>query len=273
MKRVVFPAAICVLVLASPAAQATVTNTAPSHGAVLVAGEPVTFAWSTNNLNSPVFGGRVNVVVMQGDRTVLDHWVFCPSGATNTCPTETTVAPLPVGAYEWYVRWWIFVDGPPDEIWDTSSTTSFSVAEPSSSPPPPSPPPPPPPPPDEPPTVVVPTPPSLNLEGPRSARLHVVGRHAVAWATITVERAATVTLSVGQPRTGARLRLAPGSQIGATVSGRTRFVLRRNQAKDERLAVRIRIPLADVAAGRSYLARITAANDAGTDQVVLLLRR
>ena len=111
------------------------------------------------------------------------------------------------------------------------------------------------------------------LVGSRSLRLSTVGPFAEAWTTIIVDRAATVSLSIALPKTGARLRLSPGSQIGSTVSGRARLVLRRSETGYARLAVRIRLGLAQLVRGRSCVAYITATNAFGTKRVAVTLRR
>ena len=64
MRRFAVAAGAFVLgVAAAPAAHATVTNTSPGAGATVSNAVPITLAWSTDNLTSPVFGGRVNIVI------------------------------------------------------------------------------------------------------------------------------------------------------------------------------------------------------------------
>ena len=152
-----------------------------------------------------------------------------------------------------------------------STPTGFTVA----AAPQPGPPPPPsePPPPSPPVLVPEPAPPGLKLDGTKTIRLTVVGRFAEARTTVTVDRAATVALTVAHRRTGARLPLSAGSRIGSTISGRPHSVLRRAEAGSARLAVRIRLPLAALRGGRTYLARISATNEVGTQVVSLTLRR
>ena len=271
MKRILAAAGTFILLVAAPVAQAGVTNVSPAAGATVSSGDPITLSWSTNNLNSPVFGGRVNVVVTWNGVTFWERLLLCPSGGTNTCPTETVVdaGELPPGTYEWYVRWWIFVNGPPNEIWDTSTPSAFTVVD-SAPPAPPAPEPPPLPPL---PTAPEPTAPGLKLDGSKSIRLRVVGPFAEAWTTVTVDRAATVALTVAHPRSGARLRLSAGSRIGPTISGRPHSVLKRSESGSARLVVRIRLPLAALRRGGTYVARISATNEAGTSRVSLTLRR
>ena len=277
VKRLAVAAGALVFVAVAPVAQATVANVSPPADAIVPSGAPITFSWSTNNLNSPVFGGRVHIVVTRNGVTFWDRLLLCPSGGTNTCPSGTVVDPdvLPPGTYAWHVRWWIFVDGPPNEIWDASTPTGFTVAD----APPPGPPPAPEPPPPAPPFPLPPAPapeptaPRLTLDAGRSIRLRLVGPFVEARTTVTVDRAATLALTVAHPRTGVRLRLSARSQIGPTVSGRPHSVLRRLEPGSARLAVRIRLPLAALRHRGAYVARISATNEAGTTTVSFTLRR
>ena len=277
MKRLAAATGVFVVLVFAPVAEATVTNASPAAGVTVPSGAPVTFSWTTNNVISPVFGGRVNVVLTRNGVTVLDRSLYCPSGGTSTCPTETVVDTdeLPPGTYEWYVRWWIFVNGPPNEIWDASTPTGFTVvAVPPSGPPtPPGPPPLPDPPQPPPPTASDPTAPGLQLDGSKSIRLSLAGRFAEAWTTVTVDRAATVALTVTHPRTGAPLRLSAGSQVGPTISGRPHLVLKRSATGSARLVVRIRLQVAALRRGRTYVAQISATNEVGTREVSLTIRR
>ena len=268
MKRLAALTGAVAVVVAIPVAQATVSNASPAAGATVPSGAPITLSWSTNNLTSPVFGGRVNVVVTRDGVTVLDRLLVCPSGGTSTCPTETVLDPdvLPPGAYSWYVRWWIFVNGPPNEVWDTSTPTGFTVVAPPPSGPPPIAEPPPPP------VVAPPSAPGLILTGSASARLSVVGRFAEAWTTVTVDRTATLALTVAHRRTGARVPLSAGSRIGSTVSGRPHSALERSEQGSASLRVKVRLLLASLRRGQAYVARISATNEVGTRSVLLTLR-